>query len=80
MTGGVSQGTSFEAYSTLGFDLDMNRIAGIPGGAVHFLLSDLAGQSFAGYSGSTYLNSRIFAGDGPGLHLNEFSYEQSPVR
>jgi carbohydrate-selective porin OprB len=60
-TGGVTQGTSFEAYTALGFDLDMNRIAGIPGGAVHFLLSDLAGQPFSGYSGSTYLNNRIFA-------------------
>jgi porin len=75
-SGGVKQGTSFEAYSAVGFDLDMDRVAGIPHGAVHFLVSDLAGQPYAGYSGSTYLNNRLFAGDGPGLHLNEFSYEQ----
>ena len=76
MSGGVKQGTSFEAYSAVGFDLDMDRIAGIPHGAVHFLVSDLAGQPYSGYSGSLWLNNRIFAGDGPGLHLNEFSYEQ----
>jgi porin len=75
--GGVKRGGSYEGYATLGFDLDMNRIAGINGGAVHFLLSDLLGEPFSGYSGSTYLNNRIFAGDGRALRLNEFSYDQN---
>lgn len=77
VTGGVTRGGSFEGYSSVGLDLDMNRIAGVPGGAVHFLISDLQGQPFAAYSGSAYLNNRIFAGNGPILRLNELSYEQS---
>jgi len=77
VTGGVTRGGLFEGYTALGFDLDMNRIAGIPGGAVHFLAADLQGQSFAAYSGSSYLNNRIFAGSGPAFRLNELSYEQS---
>jgi porin len=76
VSGGRKQGAFFEGYTTFGFDLDMDRIAGIPGGAVHFLLDDVQGQSFAGYSGSSFLNNRVFAGNGPAFHLNEFSYEQ----
>ena len=77
VTGGVTRGGSFEGYTSVGLDLDMNRIAGLTGGAVHFLISDLQGQSFSAYSGSAYLNNRIFAGNGPVLRLNELSYEQS---
>jgi porin len=63
VSGGRKQGGSFEGYIT--------------GGSIHFLLDDLQGQSFAGYSGSAYLNNRVFAGSGPAFRLNEFSYEQS---
>jgi porin len=77
VSGGLKRGGSFEGYTAVGFDLDMERIAGIPGGSVHFLLDDLQGQSFAGYSGSSYLNNRVFAGNGPAFRLNELSYEQS---
>lgn len=77
VSGGQKQGASFEGVTTLGVDLDMARIAGLKGGAVHFLLSDLQGEPFSGYSGSAYLNNRVFAGDGPALRLNELSYEQS---
>lgn len=76
-SGGYKQGSSFEGYTSLGLDLDLARIIGLKGGAVHFILSDLQGEPFFGYSGSAYLNNRIFAGNGPGLHLNELSYEQS---
>jgi porin len=77
VSGGFNRGTSYEGYSALGFDLDMDRIAGIPGGAVHFLLDDLQGQPFFAYSGSAYLNNRVFAGNGPAFRLGELSYEQS---
>jgi carbohydrate-selective porin OprB len=77
VSGGVKQGGFFEGLTTAGLDFDMARIAGIQGGAVHFLLSDIQGQNFAAYSGSSYLNNRIFAGDGPTFRLNELSYEQS---
>ena len=77
ISGGVKRGGSFEGLGNLGLDLDANRILGIPGGAVHFLISDIQGQNFASYSGSSYLNNRVFAGDGPAFRLNELSYEQS---
>jgi carbohydrate-selective porin OprB len=76
VSGGVKRGVFAEGFTAFGADLDLDRIAGIKGGAFHFLVSDLTGQSFAAYSGSSYLNNRIFAGNGPGLHLNEFNYEQ----
>jgi porin len=68
---------SFQEFTQLGFDLDMERIAGITGGAVHFLLDDLAGQPFYAWSGSAHLNNRLFAGDGPAFRVNELSYEQN---
>jgi hypothetical protein len=77
VSGGRKQGGSFEGYTAFGFDLAMERIAGITGGSIHFLLDDLQGQSFAGYSGSAFLNNRVFAGNGPAFRLNEISYEQS---
>jgi porin len=76
VSGGVQRGAFAEGFTAFGVDLDMDRIAGLKGGAVHVLIDDLAGQSFAAYSGSSYLNNRVFAGNGPGLHLNEFNYEQ----
>ena len=39
----------------------MSKIAGINGGIVHFLVSDLAGQSYAGYSGSYFTYARPYA-------------------
>ncbi len=77
VSGGIRRGGSYEGLANIGLDLDANRIAGIAGGAVHFLVSDIQGQSFAAYSGSSYLNNRVFAGVGPTLRLNELSYEQS---
>jgi len=77
VSGGAERGTFYEAYSEAGFDLDMNRIAGIPGGSVRFMVDDLRGQPFASYSGSAYANNRIFAGDGPAFRLQEWSYVQS---
>jgi carbohydrate-selective porin OprB len=77
VSGGLNRGAFYEGYTALGFDLDMERIAGITGGSVHFLLDDLQGQPFFAYSGSAYLNNRVFAGDGPAFRLQELSYEQN---
>jgi porin len=76
-SGGIRRAGSFEGFADIGFDLDMARIVSIPGGVVHFLASDIQGQSFANFSGSSYLNNRVFAGVGPAFRLNELSYEQS---
>jgi porin len=77
VSGGGKQGLSFQGFTQMGFSLDMERIAGIPGAAVHFLLDDLQGQPFYAWSGSAYFNNRLFAGDGPAFRLSELSYEQS---
>ncbi len=77
VSGGRKQGGLFEGYSEAGFDLDLAKSVGLTGGAVHFQLDDLQGQSFAAYSGSSYLNNRIFAGNGPAFRLQELSYEQT---
>src|ERR1700761_8323946 len=76
VSGGVKQGLSFQGFTQVGFSLDMERIAGIPGGAVHFLLDDLQGQPFYAWSGSAYFNNRIFDGE-PAFRVNELSYEQN---
>jgi carbohydrate-selective porin OprB len=73
--GGRKQGTFYEGFTSVGADFDMSKIAGINGGIVHFLVSDLAGQSYAGYSGSYFTYARPYAYEN-GVRLNEFSYEQ----
>jgi porin len=75
VAGGRKQGTFYEGYTSVGVDLDMNRIAGIKGGIVHFLISDVSGQSWNNYTESYFGNDRAFS-YGPAFRLNEFSYEQ----
>jgi porin len=75
VAGGRKQGTFYEGYTSFGVDLDMNRIAGINGGIVHFLISDVSGQSWDNYTSSYFGNDRAFS-YGPGFRLNEFSWEQ----
>ena len=77
VSGGIQRGGSYQGLTLLGLDLDAQRIAGISGGAVHVLVSDIAGQNFGPISGSAYLNNRVYAGTGANLRLNELSYEQS---
>lgn len=62
VSGGVERGASFEGYTSLGFDLDLARIAALKGGTVHFLISDLQGEPFFGYSGSAYLTTGFSPG------------------
>lgn len=76
VSGGLKRGGLFEGFTSLGVDLDMNRIAGIQGGAVHFLANDLSGRPYQQFSGSAYAFNRVFSID-RGLRLNELSYEQS---
>ena len=73
--GGKEQGSFYDGYLSVGADFDMNKIAGINGGIVHFLVSDLSGQSYANHTGSYFAYAVPYA-YGPGFRLNEFSYEQ----
>ena len=74
--GGITRGAFFEGYTSLGVDLDMDRLLSIPGGTAHILFSDLQGQPYYSYSGSVYAYNRAYV-YGPAIRLNEFSYEQS---
>ncbi|WP_158807208.1 carbohydrate porin [Beijerinckia sp. L45] len=76
VSGGIKRGSLYEGFTAFGVDLDMNRIAGIHGGSIHLLLDDLNGQPFLGYSGSAYINNKVFGGTAA-ARLNELSYEQS---
>jgi porin len=75
VSGGRKQGAFYEGFTSVGADFDMSKIAGINGGIVHFLVSDLAGQPYAGYTGSYFGYNRAYAYE-DGVRLNEFSYEQ----
>jgi porin len=75
-SGGLRKGTIYEGFNLFGVDLDMNKIAGIKGGSVHFLMNELSGLPFTGRTGSFYVYNRAFALQA-GVRLNEFSYEQN---
>jgi carbohydrate-selective porin OprB len=75
VSGGRQQGSFYDSFTSVGADFDMNKIAGINGGIVHLLVSDLAGQSYANYTGSYFAYAVPYA-YGDGFRLNEFSYEQ----
>lgn len=74
-SGGIKRGAFYEGYTAMGVDLDMQRIADLTGGSIHFLLSDLQGQPFASYTGGSYANNRVYAST-KAFRLNELSYEQ----
>ncbi len=74
-SGGVRKGTFYEGYTLLGVDLDMNRIAGIHGGALHFYVNDMNGINYFKYSGALYPFNRVWSYNAAS-RLNEFSYEQ----
>jgi len=75
VAGGIKRGGFYEGYAVAGIDLDLQRISDVRGGSLHFLLSDLQGQAFYNYTGSTYANNRVYAST-PAFRLNELSYEQ----
>jgi porin len=75
VSGGRTKGSLYEGFATGGVDLDMARIAGIPGATVHAILSDLQGPSWVGYSGSFFANNRVSSFP-DGLRVNEFSWDQ----
>ncbi|MEJ0093188.1 MAG: carbohydrate porin [Methylocella sp.] len=76
ISGGLQRGWLYQGYTSLGVDLDMNRIVGIPGGSVHILVDDLNGVPTEPFSGSAFAFNRVFSLNAA-LRLNEFSYEQS---
>lgn len=74
--GGYKGGVVDQGQSALGVDLNMSKLAGIPGAAVHFLVVERHGPNTAGFTGS-YVNA-FPATYGPNdtVHLTELSWDQ----
>jgi porin len=76
VSGGLKSGSFYESFTLLGFDLDLERIAGIRGAAFHFYANDTNGQNYSQYSGGLYPFNRIWSYNAAS-RLNELSYEQT---
>jgi len=76
VSGGIKRGAFFDGYTSLGLDLDMQRILGLTGGTLHVLVDDTQGQPNYSYSGSLYAFNRAYTYR-PTFRLNELSYEQT---
>lgn len=75
-TGGNENAVGYNGDAFLGTDLDLNKILGITGAALHFYVDDRQGGWFAKYTGSHYTQPQIF-GPNADFRLEEFSWDQS---
>jgi len=76
VTGGNENGQGYNGDAFLGADLDLNRILGISGAALHFYVDDRQGGWYAKFTGSHYTQPQIF-GPNANFRLEEFSWDQS---
>ena len=74
-SGGRKTGTFFQGEYTLGLDLDMNRILGIPGAAIHISTDDRTGPNPSRYYGSG-ISSTANYGPNDAYRLAELSWDQ----
>ncbi|MFO1081106.1 MAG: carbohydrate porin [Reyranellaceae bacterium] len=76
-TGGLRQGATYTHQVDLGADLDLGRLAGLPGGKVRITFTERTGYSLTqDYVGSITYVQEIF-GAGQNIRLAELSYDQS---
>jgi porin len=74
--GGQRRGTAYTQQLRAGIDLDMERIAGIAGGAIHLTVNDRRGVGIS----SDFVGNRLpiqEAAGGPYARLSELSWEQN---
>lgn len=76
VSGGAKQGAVFDNDFNLEVDLDMNRIAGIEGGAMHIIIDDRVGGYYGKFSGSNTLTPQDF-GPNEVLQFQEFDWDQA---
>lgn len=76
VAGGAKQGSVFDNDFNLEVDLDMARIAGIPGAAMHIVIDDRVGGYYGKFSGSNTLTPQTF-GPNEVLQFQEFDWDQS---
>ncbi|MCX8253425.1 Porin [Beijerinckiaceae bacterium RH AL1] len=75
-SGGLKQGNAFAGQLAVGADADLNRIAGITGGSVHFLLTDRQGRSLSGSDIGNDTSVQEIYGAGQTYRLTQLGYEQ----
>ncbi len=76
VAGGAKQGAVFDNDFLLEVDLDMNRILGIPGAAMHIAVDDRVGGYYGKFSGSNTLTPQTF-GPNEVLQFQELDWDQS---
>jgi carbohydrate-selective porin OprB len=75
-TGGRANGAYATNWSGLGTNLDMNKILGVPGAQVHFVVNDVAGQGEASrYTGASETGVSNW-GNHNGFQLRELTWDQ----
>jgi porin len=75
-SGGIRQGQRYTAQASVGADLDLGKLAGVEGGAIHLAVSNRHGRDLAAeVIGSSTSVQEIFGG-GQTTRLNLLSYEQ----
>ncbi len=70
-------GAAYTHQVDAGFDLDLDRLIGLPGGKFHLLFTERAGQSLAATSIGSIISVQEVFGSGQNVRLAEMSYEQS---
>lgn len=74
--GGISQSAAYTQQIDFGFDLDLGKIAGIPGGRFQFTLVDRAGQSLTNNAIGNLFQVQELYGAGQNFRLAEMNYQQ----
>lgn len=76
VSGGAGRGAVFDNDVLLEIDLDLNRILGIPGAAVHIAIDDRVGGNLAKFTGDTLIVPQTF-GPNEVLQFQELDWDQS---
>lgn len=76
VTGGLKQGADYADELNLGADVNMQTLAGIPGGAMHITVSGRTGRDISiDTIGNNVLANQIYGGQG--IRLSELTWDQS---
>ncbi len=70
-------GDQYAQQIDFGADLDLGKLAGLPGGQVHFTFTDRAGRSLAAEDIGNLISVQEIFGGGQNFRLAELSYQQS---
>jgi len=76
-TGGLKQATQYAQQIDFGADLDMGKLASIPGGQIHVTFSDRAGNSLSDLDLGALAEVQEVFGGGQNFRLAILAYEQS---